>query len=217
MPLEPTIPQIRFNNVLTALSAAVATLKVVSISLKAPFLEPISNTMQSLLTAVQPCQTIKIKDEFIQMLEQIHQLLYAIIHIHIISDGGELSPNMLDHLGRFTETLHKIHTFLEAQQEKSRIKQFFRQGEMNMLLKGCRLGLEQALAEFKVQDFHLSSDLTHMQECARKTHQEVLELISSFSDGASSERTLSLSRFSINQQGDFYSSKQVCILLKAGV
>jgi hypothetical protein len=102
------------------------------------------------------------------MLDQIQELLYGIIHSHIASSdtAGELSPSMLGfeeidrvHSAFFNylsivdplfRTLHKIHTFVEAQQESSRIKQFFRQGEMNTLLKGCHVGLEEALKVFKV-------------------------------------------------------------------
>jgi hypothetical protein len=39
---------------------------------------------------------------------------------------------------------------VEAQQDGSRIKYFFRQSEMNRLLKDCRYGLDQALEAFKV-------------------------------------------------------------------
>ncbi|KAJ7910087.1 hypothetical protein B0H13DRAFT_1877134 [Mycena leptocephala] len=42
--------------------------------------------------------------------------------------GGELPPSVLTHIAKFTETLHKIHTFVEAQQNGSRVKKFFRQG-----------------------------------------------------------------------------------------
>ncbi|KAJ6490549.1 hypothetical protein DFH09DRAFT_1377297, partial [Mycena vulgaris] len=176
MPLQPTVTQIRLGNVLTALSAALTTFEMVS----------------SLLAVVQTVK--RNKDDCIMMLEQTHELLYAIIHLHVTSDtGGELSPNMLNHLGKFTETLHKIYTFVEAQQETSKIVQFFRQGEMSTLLKGCCLGLEEAFEAFKVQRIHLSSDVTQMQEYAEKTHQEILEMISALSDGTRSDRTSMLS------------------------
>ena len=46
----------------------------------------------------------KNKDECVEMLEQIHQLLYAIIQVHITSNtGGELTPKMLDNLAQFAE------------------------------------------------------------------------------------------------------------------
>jgi hypothetical protein len=55
-------------------------------------------------------------------------------------------------------TLHKIHTFVEAQQNGSKVKKFFRQGEMSTLLKDCKAGLQQGLEIFQVH--HLFGDLT---------------------------------------------------------
>jgi hypothetical protein len=49
-----------------------------------------------------------------------------------------------------SRTLHKIHTFVESQQGGSKVKQFFRQGEMNTLLKECKNGLTQGLEFFRV-------------------------------------------------------------------
>jgi hypothetical protein len=47
-------------------------------------------------------------------------------------------------------TLHKIHTFVEAQQNGSKVKSFFRQGEMSTLLKECKAGLQQGHDIFQV-------------------------------------------------------------------
>jgi hypothetical protein len=47
-------------------------------------------------------------------------------------------------------TLHKIHTFVETQQKGSKVKKFFRQGELNALLKNCKAGLEQGFNFFEV-------------------------------------------------------------------
>jgi hypothetical protein len=47
-------------------------------------------------------------------------------------------------------TLHKIHTFVEAQQNGSKIKKFFHQGEMSTLLKDCKAGLQHGLQVFQV-------------------------------------------------------------------
>ncbi|KAJ7913168.1 hypothetical protein B0H13DRAFT_2326567 [Mycena leptocephala] len=71
--------------------------------------------------------------------------------VHIKSEaGGELPPSVLTHIGKFTETLHKIHTFVEAQQNSSKVKKFFRQGEMSTLLKDCKAGLQQGFESFQV-------------------------------------------------------------------
>ncbi|KAJ7457771.1 hypothetical protein FB451DRAFT_1372421 [Mycena latifolia] len=184
MPLQPDAAQIHFNHISTALSAGVTTWHMMCESLKAPFLEPISNIMASLLTSVQTVK--RNQDDCARMLEQIHQLLYAIIHVHLKSDtGGELPPDM---------TLHKIHTFVEAQQEKSKIKQFFRQGEMRALLRDCQMGLEHAFEVFKIQGAILLSDMAEMQKHAQKMHEEVLEMISALSNGGTSDTGSTISR-----------------------
>jgi hypothetical protein len=54
-------------------------------------------------------------------------------------------------------TLHKIHTFVEAQQNGSKIKKFFHQGEMSALLKDCKAGLQQGFEIFQVCHMFCSS------------------------------------------------------------
>ncbi|KAJ6542144.1 hypothetical protein DFH09DRAFT_1392762 [Mycena vulgaris] len=166
---------------------AVDTPEDLANSFKTPFLEPISNTAKSLLTAVQ---TVKQnKSDCTQLLEQTYGLLYAIVSLHMKPEtGSDLSPSILNHLGKFTDTLYKIHTFVEAQQDKSKIRHFFRQGEMSKLLKDCNMGLQEALDHFKLQDINLLNEVGVMQKFAEDRHQEVLDLIDDFSDGATSDK-----------------------------
>jgi hypothetical protein len=46
--------------------------------------------------------------------------------------------------------LHKIHSFVEAQQEKIGFRMLFRQGEMTALLRSCTAGLDHAVDVFMV-------------------------------------------------------------------
>ncbi|KAJ7930836.1 hypothetical protein B0H13DRAFT_1858355 [Mycena leptocephala] len=101
--------------------------------------------------------------------------------------GAELPPSVLTHIGRFTETLQKIHTFVEAQQNGSRLKNFFHQGEMSKLLKDCRTGLQQGLENFQVPMVNHMKDITQMQKDAQKRHREVLDMIEALSDTTSSD------------------------------
>ncbi|KAJ7495546.1 P-loop containing nucleoside triphosphate hydrolase protein [Mycena latifolia] len=177
---------------------------MVSASLKTPFLDATSTIMGSLLTTVKTVK--RNQQDCIHMLEKIHQLLYAVIHVHINSGtSGELPPKMLNHLGKFTETLHKVHAFVEAQQEKSKLKHFFRQGELRTLLKDCQLGLEQALEAFKIQGVTLLSDMAEMQKLAQKAHEEVLEMISALSNGEISDRGSSISRAFLSSENSLNS------------
>jgi hypothetical protein len=101
-------------------------------------------------------------------MQNIHPVIYSTINLHMTSGTPEsLHPSVLHHIGKFTEyiwsrilevedtnkiyrTLHKIHTFAEAQQDGSKIKYLFRQSEMNTLLKDCQSGLEEASEVLKV-------------------------------------------------------------------
>ena len=47
-------------------------------------------------------------------------------------------------------TLHKIYTFVEAQQQGNKITHLFRNNEMNKLLQDCHAGLKQAQEMFGV-------------------------------------------------------------------
>ncbi|KAJ7753676.1 hypothetical protein DFH07DRAFT_960144 [Mycena maculata] len=137
------------------------------------------------------------KDDCVILMEHIHQVLFGIIAVHVNSEiGGEFSPSMLDHSGKFTETLHKVYNLIESQEEKSKIIQFFRQGEMSMLLKGCHAGLQQALQVFKVGAPGQFTDLRELQKHAEEKHQEVLNLIESLSDGITSDGASSLNKLS---------------------
>jgi hypothetical protein len=55
-------------------------------------------------------------------------------------------------------TLHKIHTYVEAQQKGSTLKNLFQQSEMSTLLKDCKAGLQQGLKIFQV--WHLFGNPT---------------------------------------------------------
>ncbi|KAJ7749222.1 hypothetical protein B0H16DRAFT_892977 [Mycena metata] len=205
MPRQPTIVEVRLDNISTCATITVNTLDVLANALKIYGLEAIINTTQSLLKMVQ---TIKQdRNECAELMEQTHNILSAIIGVYIKSDTGmELPPSTLNEIANFTETLHKIHTFIEAQQSGSKVKKFFRQGELSRLLKDCKAGLQQGIKFFQVETLHIQADrpptqgglqikssdimstAREMEEQAQIRHQEVLNTIEtiSSSDSASS-------------------------------
>ncbi|KAJ7467669.1 hypothetical protein FB451DRAFT_395488 [Mycena latifolia] len=126
-------------------------------------------------------------------MQNIHEILFAIVKLHMQSQPqGSLLPSTLDQIGKFTNTLHKIHTFVEGQQEKNRIRHFLQQREMRMLLKDCRAGLEYALEVFKVEtSATILADARKMQGNTQKLHEELLDLISNMTE-ASSDRASSI-------------------------
>ncbi|KAJ7681013.1 hypothetical protein DFH06DRAFT_434239, partial [Mycena polygramma] len=192
MPPQPSVTQIRLSNITKCLAATANSLEILASGLKEPSLEVISNTTKSLLKNLE---TIKQnKDECIQLLEQTHELLNAILVTHINSDTGvDLPPSVSNHIGKFTETLHKINTFIEAQQKRSKIRRLFRQGELSTLLRNCKEGLQQGLESFQIDMEKIMKDITDLQKESEERHEEVLRLIETLSD-SNSDQASTISR-----------------------
>ncbi|KAJ7432925.1 hypothetical protein FB451DRAFT_1196692 [Mycena latifolia] len=192
MPQQPTITEIRLNNIITCLTSAIPLLNELHDGFGTPFVQAISNTTLSLITGLQKVK--RNKEECVQLMENIHGLLYAIVNLHIRSEtGGCLSPSSLDHIGKFTETLHKIHMFVEMQQDSSKIKHFFRQNEITNMFRGCCEALQQALNVFKIDTIFTS--IAEMNKTTETMHKELLEMISALSDGTISDRSSSIYQY----------------------
>ncbi|KAJ7916014.1 hypothetical protein B0H13DRAFT_1871623 [Mycena leptocephala] len=132
------------------------------------------------------------KNECIQLMEQTYELLNAVLMVHIKSEtGAELPPTVLNiwessqsmllvfekllpHDNNYChQNLHKIHTFVEAQQNGSKIKKFFHQGEMSTLLKDCKAGLQQGLHVFQITMVKHMKDIAEMKKDAENQHKEL--------------------------------------------
>ncbi|KAJ7646451.1 P-loop containing nucleoside triphosphate hydrolase protein [Mycena polygramma] len=76
------------------------------------------------------------------------------------------------------------------QQDGNKFKQWFRQTEMNALLKDCRAGLQHAVEAFKIVTSHSTlTDITEMRTKTQQMHQELLDFISNDMEGTMSETT----------------------------
>ncbi|KAJ7142600.1 hypothetical protein C8R44DRAFT_924212 [Mycena epipterygia] len=178
MPTHPTVTNSRLNNILVCLIPTITLLNEVNDTFGTPFIKAISNTTLSLVTAVQNIK--RNKDQCVQLMENIHQILHAIINLH-------LTPKTAG------KTLHKIHTFVNAQQDGNRLKYFFRQSEMNTLHKDCFEGLEEAVKFFMVEaGFHLVEGIAEWQQKTQKMHQELLELVTHLSDRSTCDTASSI-------------------------
>ncbi|KAJ7442883.1 hypothetical protein FB451DRAFT_1438049 [Mycena latifolia] len=194
MPREPAIGNIQLNSIVTCLNTVLPLSNDLHDGLGTPFMQAISNTTLNLLSAVQNVKNNK--DKCVHLMKDIHEILFAIARLHMQSEPqGSLLPSTLDHIGKFTNTLHKIHTFVEGQQEKSRFKHFLHQSEMRILFKECRAGLQQALELFKIEtSAAILANALKMQEKAEKLHEELLDLISNMTEGIS-DRSSSVPEF----------------------
>ncbi|KAJ7458627.1 hypothetical protein FB451DRAFT_1372295 [Mycena latifolia] len=207
MPSHLTVSESRLQTIITCLPPAISVLNELHDVFGTPFLPIIASTTLSLTTAIQVRildhehyrsdrrmqNVIRRKNDCIKLMENLHGLLCAIANLHLSSEtGGVLPPSLLQNVGNFTITLHKIHTFVEAQHDGNRIKQFFRQNEMNKLFKECQAGLQEAIEVFEIESgVTILNTISEMQSKTDKMHKELLEMISNISDGTASDRSFS--------------------------
>ncbi|KAF8207385.1 hypothetical protein K438DRAFT_1755432 [Mycena galopus ATCC 62051] len=134
----------------------------------------------------------------VQLMEPIHQIVYGIFNLHINSETvGCLPPSMLDNIGTFMGTLHKIYTYIETQQEGRKIKNLFRSSEIKQLLQDCHAGLNQAIKVFITKTgAGIFNDVREFKNKAELMHKELIKLIETLSDTSTiSERSSILGVF----------------------
>ncbi|KAJ7735191.1 hypothetical protein B0H16DRAFT_1765411, partial [Mycena metata] len=189
---EDPATEAHIHKLTACLAPAVALLEELNDVFGLSFIQPIVKTAQALIAGIQNVK--RNKDDCFQLVEGIHQVLYQIIHLHLKSEiAGSLLPSVLDKIAEFTDTLHKIYTFIEIQQDGNKIRQFFRQSEANKLLKDCHTGLDQAIETFKVlTGFTMLNNVIQIQREAESMHKDLVELIATLSDGATSDRSSSV-------------------------
>ncbi|KAJ7181496.1 hypothetical protein C8R43DRAFT_1101348, partial [Mycena crocata] len=173
---HPTAGDVRLANLEAVLFPVVPLLNEFHDAFGTPFVPAIASTILASITALQ-------------LMENIHGVVLAIVNLHLKSEiGGTVPPATLHDIAKFTDTLHKIHLFIEGQQDGNTFKRFLRQAEMKTLLRDCNTGLEQALEAFKIGAGAVLVDLAEIQQTTERMHKEILELISTLSDGTTSDR-----------------------------
>ncbi|KAJ7111353.1 hypothetical protein C8R44DRAFT_257761 [Mycena epipterygia] len=197
---QPTLTQIRLNNIITCLTLTITTLDELQDVFGTPFIGVILSTTVSLIAALDMVK--RNKDGCAQLMEDIHYIIYAIINLHMRSEPrGELSPEVLHYIGKFADTLHKIHGFIEAQQDGNKFKQLFRQSEMNQVFYDCNKRLQEILDIFKVEiNTGVTFSIDDMRKATEKQQQELLELITTLSDDrGSSVRNFNIVQYQSNE------------------
>ncbi|KAF8171777.1 hypothetical protein K438DRAFT_1981930 [Mycena galopus ATCC 62051] len=102
MPRQPTVTEIRLKNIAACLTLAIPLLNELNDAFGPPFIPSISMTIQALIKSVEEIK--RNKRECASLMDNIHQVLCAIISSHMKSETvGALPPSMLHDIGKFTE------------------------------------------------------------------------------------------------------------------
>ncbi|KAJ7216916.1 hypothetical protein C8J57DRAFT_1482981, partial [Mycena rebaudengoi] len=115
----------QLENLIQYTTVAASTVEGIAGSLQIPFLSSVTALTLSILKCVEAVRSHR--DEWMIMVEQIHEILCAITSLCSTSEvRGVLPTALLYDIAKFTETLQKIFTFLTAQQKMGKIKQLFK-------------------------------------------------------------------------------------------
>ncbi|KAK7044326.1 NB-ARC domain-containing protein [Favolaschia claudopus] len=175
MPTTSPPPPGQVNRTLKYASIAASTLSDISDSTSIPFLRTISAVSVSILTIVQTVKTNQ--DECLRMVARIEEVLSVMLRL--CAQGEDLAPGTLHNVGKFADTLQKIHAYVTTQQNAGIFKRFFRQNENTALLTECKAGLAHALDVFGIETRLLTTaEMAEMREAAEKRHGELVELFS---------------------------------------
>ncbi|KAJ7806083.1 P-loop containing nucleoside triphosphate hydrolase protein, partial [Mycena olivaceomarginata] len=185
------MPQItQLQDVLEFTTLAARTIQDISSASKVPFL---GGTAILTLSIVEIIKSLKSsKDEYIEITEQIQEILTAIIVLYESTQiQGVVPPTLLSHVVNFTETLRKIHVHVKAKQGMGRFKQLLNLSGNELQVKACKAELQETQATLRLQiSMSTVSTMFQMQMDTHEKHKALMDFLAAhpeigYSDSAS--------------------------------
>ncbi|KAJ7046392.1 hypothetical protein C8F04DRAFT_1064144 [Mycena alexandri] len=206
-------PATKLADLIEYTSFAASTLGEIARSAQIPFLLTAASLSSMILDFVRASRTTK--QHSIQMVEQIHEILFAIISLYSETVVARiLPPSLLHDISKFTETLQKIYSFMQAQQGMGKIKQLLNHTDSTLQLDAYRAGLQDAMHALRIQTgISTVSGMAQAQKDVQQQHEDLMELLAAHPDIASSDstsvRTLSTFATSVESFAMFPASPKI--------
>ncbi|KAJ7203224.1 hypothetical protein C8J57DRAFT_1735354 [Mycena rebaudengoi] len=197
-----------FKNLIEYINLAATTAQNIAETAKVPFL---GLTAALCLSITKLVQTIKLnKEEYIEIMEHIHEILCIIVQLDSTSEiRGVLPTAVLYDIAKFTEALEKLFTILNGQKKGTlrKIKGLFRQPEAGERLEKCKQELNWMVGLFKAQVTGSTlSQIGQMKKDAKQQHEELVALLEKDSTLTGSDRSSmagTLASLKNNSSGSF--------------
>ncbi|KAJ7239239.1 hypothetical protein C8J57DRAFT_1478415 [Mycena rebaudengoi] len=194
-----------FKNLIEYITLAATTAQNIAETAKVPFL---GSTAALCLSITKSVQTIRSnKEEYVEVLEHIHEILCIIVQLDSTSEiRGVLPTAVLYDIAKFTEALEKLFTILNGQQKGTlgKIKGLFRQPEARDRLETCKQELNRMVGLFKAQVTGSTlSQMGQMKKDAKEQHEELVALLEKDSSSDRSSMAGTLASLKNNSSGSF--------------
>ncbi|KAJ7266710.1 hypothetical protein C8J57DRAFT_1617923 [Mycena rebaudengoi] len=180
-----------FKNLIQYTTLAATTAKNIGETTQVPFLISTAALSFSILKCIETTRSNK--EDHVEIMEQIHEILCIIVQLHSTSEiKGVLPTALLYDIAKFTEALEKLFTVLNGQQKGTlgKIKGLFIQPEAGERLETCKQELSRMVGLFKAQVTGSTlSQIGQMKKDAKEQHEELVALLEKDSSLTGSDRS----------------------------
>ncbi|KAJ7209929.1 hypothetical protein C8J57DRAFT_1733705 [Mycena rebaudengoi] len=168
-----------FKNLIQYTTLAATTAKNIGETTQVPFLVSTATLSFSSLKCIETTRSNK--EDHVEIMEQIHEILCIIVQLHSTSEiKGVLPTALLYDIAKYTEALEKLFTVLNGQQKGTlgKIKGLFRQPEAGKRLETCKQELSWMVGLFKAQVTGPTlSQMGKMKKDAKEQHEQLVALL----------------------------------------
>ncbi|KAJ7697862.1 hypothetical protein B0H17DRAFT_1197196 [Mycena rosella] len=195
----PAMQPSAYQSLLQYATLAASTTKELAVSQGIPFLGTTAALSQAIFKSIEARSIKSDTADWMKMIEQIHEILCAIISLYSTSEtDGVLPPAILYDIAKFTETLQRIYTFVKGQQGMGKIKRLFKHLDHASRLAACRDELQHAIAMFSVHtNMSVTTKISELEKDAKQRHEELLELIATHPELTNSEHSVSVGNWDL--------------------
>ncbi|KAJ7243469.1 hypothetical protein C8J57DRAFT_1243416 [Mycena rebaudengoi] len=172
----------QLENLIQYTTVAASTAEEIAGSFQIPFLSSATALTLSILKCVEAVRSNR--DEWMIMVEQIHEILCTIVVLCSTSEiKGVLPMELLYDIANlrmrhYSRTLQKIFAFLQALQRMGKIKQLFKQTDNAGKLETCKQELHKTIGMFRVRaGGSLLSQIGQIKKDAKQQHDELMALL----------------------------------------
>ncbi|KAJ7289589.1 hypothetical protein C8J57DRAFT_433284, partial [Mycena rebaudengoi] len=197
----------KFKNLIQYTILAATTAQTIAKTAKVPYLGTTAALCLSITKYIE--MTKSNKEEYAEIMEQIHEIFCIIVQLHSTSEiKGVLPMTLLSDIAKFTEALEKLFTVLNGQPKGTlgKIKGLFQQPEASKRLGMCKQELGRMVELFEVQVTNSTlSQMGQMRKDAKEQHEQLVALLETDSDLTSSDHSVAgtLASLGNNSSGSF--------------
>ncbi|KAF7348998.1 NB-ARC domain-containing protein [Mycena venus] len=179
----------KFEKLVQYTTHAATVAQEISDAVQVPFLSVAGTLCLSILRGLDSVKSNK--EECMNMVEQIHEILCTIVDLCSASEiNGILPPSLLADIAKFAQALRNLNTFIVSQQGTGKIKQFLRHMDTASRLKACRQEMDKLVTVFRVlAGSSAITGVTQLERDVDKQHQDLLALLASHPDLTNSDLT----------------------------